>query len=586
MRALRIGLAQINCHVGALPQNVQKIKKFMRQAAERDVDLLAFPELAVCGYPPEDLLYSSAFVSDAREALNEVAEAQADFPDLTVLVGCLDRGEGRLYNGAAVLNSGRVLDIYHKHLLPNYGVFDEKRYFSPGEKCLVVLVRGVWVGVSICEDIWHREGPPGLEVATGGAEVVVNLNASPYHVGKAAERLDLLSRWASDFRCPVAYVNLVGGQDELVFDGRSLILTESGEVAASAAYCAEDLLIADIDADQVQELRRAKGPAAPSKEGAPLEDRLKTRIEKLVVSEDVSRRRPEPLPGISPPPGRSEEALPVIVLGVRDYVRKNGFSQVVLGLSGGIDSALTAAVAVEALGPEKVVSVFLPSRFTSAASLEDAAKLCENLGMRMLTIPIEPVFRSYLALLEEALEGTDHDVTEQNLQARIRGDILMALSNRHGWLLLSTGNKSEMSVGYTTLYGDMSGGFAVLKDVSKTLVYELSRHINERGGQEVIPARVLSRAPSAELGPDQKDSDSLPDYSVLDPIVRAYVEEELSAAEIISSGYDREIVLRVIEMIDGSEYKRRQAPPGVKITRRAFGKDRRLPITNGYHPKH
>jgi NAD+ synthase (glutamine-hydrolysing) len=574
LRVLRVGLAQIDCTVGAVTENAKKITDYIGRAAAQRVDFLAFPELAICGYPPEDLLFKPQFIADTKEALHQLAKSSCDYPEVTLLVGCLDSEGGRLYNSAAVIKNGAVLDVYHKHHLPNYGVFDEKRYFTSGRDYLVLEVAGVAVGVSICEDIWHKSGPPGTEVEEGGAELVVNINASPYHIGKPGIREDLLSEWSRDHMAALVYINMVGGQDELVFDGQSLVFDSNGELLAVAAQFVEELLIVDIDADKISDLRRGAPQTGVSAVAA------RHRIEKLAISATGANETPASAAPLHSPLSRLDEILEALCLGLVDYTAKNGFSHVVLGLSGGVDSALTASIAAEALGRDKVTSVFLPSRYTSTASLEDAAALSENLGTEMLTIPIEPVFRTYMRSLGEVFGDYPPDVTEENLQARIRGNILMALSNKFGWLLLSTGHKSEMSVGYTTLYGDMTGGFSLLKDVFKTLVYELARHLNIRKGHELIPERILTKPPSAELRPDQKDSDSLPDYSLLDPILRLYIEEEKGVAEIAAMGFPRDLVEQITDMVDGSEYKRRQGPPGVKITPRAFGKDWRVPITN------
>ncbi len=577
MRVLRLGLAQIDCTVGAIAENVDKIVEYAADADAQEVDLAVFPELAVCGYPPEDLLFKPQFIEDALAALERLAHASRAFPETVLVVGCLDRRERRLYNAAAVIRNGFVLDIYHKHRLPNYGVFDEKRYFTSGRDYLVLEVAGILVGVSICEDIWYASGPPETEVDEGGAQVVVNLNASPYHIGKGGLRREVLSDWAKTHTAGVAYVNLVGGQDELVFDGASLVFGADGRLTATGRQFEEELVIAEFDADSIAEQREEQGAVGGDSAGEG-----RHRVRRVAVGPVRTLRTKRDVTPVGELLEPLDEVAGALRLGVADYVAKNGFSHVVLGLSGGVDSALTAVMAVEALGAERVTTAFLPSRYTSTASLEDAAALAENLGVEMVTVPIEPIFRTYLDALAGVFEDHHADVTEENLQARIRGNILMAMSNKFGWLLLTTGNKSEMSVGYATLYGDMSGGFAVLKDVSKTLVYELCRRFNKRRGRQIIPERVLTREPTAELSPDQKDSDSLPEYDVLDPILRAYIEEEQSPSEIAADGWPRDVVEEVVQMVDRSEYKRRQGPPGVKITPRAFGKDWRVPITNRY----
>lgn len=575
MRLLRVGLAQINCTVGDLNGNVAKIKEYARRAADSQVDLFVVPELAISGYPPEDLLLKARFVADCREALERVAGFSAEFKPMTLVVGCVD-GETDVFNGAAIVNNGRIVDIYHKVFLPNYGVFDERRYFKSGAEGLVFSVGGVLVGVGICEDIWYERGPTQAEVADGGAELIINLNASPFHVAKGAARADMLSERARENVAAVAYVNMVGGQDELVFDGQSLVFDQAGEAIAKGRQFTEDLIVVDIDADEVSRARQGLEATDVSEAG-----RLPVR--KLMVDIEISAAsKPAVKPELPADLSLEAEVLSALELGVGDYVLKNRFSRVVVGLSGGVDSALTAAVAVRALGPDSVTTVFMPSRYTSDESAEDAAAVAANLGVELATVSIEPIFAAYTDSLAPVLKGRPADFTEENIQARVRGNILMAMANKFGWLLLSTGNKSEMSVGYTTLYGDMSGGYAVLKDVPKTLVYRLSRHINGVSRQPVIPDRVITKAPSAELREDQKDSDSLPPYEVLDPIVQAYVEEDRSIDEIVARGYAPDVVEKVAAMIDGSEYKRRQAPPGVKITARAFGRDWRPPITNRY----
>lgn len=579
MRSIRLGLAQMNCTVGDLGGNVAKIKEYCRRAAAQGVDLIAFPELSISGYPPEDLLLKPQFIADCGTALAQIAEFSRELKEMTLIVGCVDLTTD-VYNGAAVINNGRVVDVYHKMYLPNYGVFDEERYFKPGAEGLVVTVGGVLVGVSICEDIWYPDGPARNEATAGGAELIVNINASPYHVAKGGDRAHMLADRAADNLAIVAYVNMVGGQDELVFDGQSLVYNQAGERTAMGAQFEEELVVIDIDADEVALARQNHAEwrlvqAESQKRSLPFRRVLvgEERIDNPKPAiERVERREMEPV----------EEVFAAVRLGLGDYVRKNRFARVLVGLSGGVDSALTAALAVDAIGAANVTTVFMPSRFTSSDSVEDAIATAKNLGTEFLDISIEPLFTAYLESLAPVFDGQPADAAEENLQARIRGNILMALSNKFGWLLLSTGNKSEMSVGYATLYGDMSGGFAVLKDVPKTLVYQLAEYYNRKSGREMIPSRVLTKAPSAELRADQKDSDALPEYDVLDPIVRAYVEEDRANSEIVAMGFDAATVAKVTEMVDRSEYKRRQAPPGVKITSRAFGKDWRVPITNWY----
>ena len=568
---LRLALAQINPTVGDLKGNVERIVAALSQARRWGAHLVVFPEMAIPGYPPEDLLLMPSFLQANRAALEEVA---AQTSGLTALVGFVDRDENDIYNAAALLHDGRIAAIYHKIYLPNYGVFDENRYFRPGKRPLIFRLGEALVGVNICEDIWYPAGPTEAQ-ALAGAQLVVNISASPYHAGKSRARERMLATRAADNVVFVAYCNLVGGQDELVFDGGSMILDPRGERLARARSFEEDLLVFDLDLREVFRLR--------------LHD-PRQRQERAIGLEQVERVDLPAFPALSQPPlprmgeegerNGEAEVYQALVLGTRDYVRKNGFRQVVVGLSGGIDSALTATIAADALGPENVIGVSMPTRYSSPISREDAEALARNLGIRFLNIPIDGIFQSYLDTLAEPFRGLSPDVTEENIQARIRGNILMALSNKFGWLVLTTGNKSELAAGYCTLYGDMAGGFAVLKDVLKTQVYRLARYRNAQG--EVIPERILTRPPSAELRPDQRDEDALGPYAVLDPILRAYVEEDRSLEEIVALGYDEETVRRILRLVDGSEYKRRQGAPGIKITPRAFGKDRRLPITNRY----
>jgi NAD+ synthase (glutamine-hydrolysing) len=586
MRQLRLGLAQVNPTVGDLSGNFAKVADSIDRARALGVDLLAFPEMVITGYPPEDLLLKPSFIESAIEITRELTPRTTG---MTVVVGTVDR-DFDLYNAAAVLHDGQWVGTYRKRYLPNYGVFDENRYFMPGARNPVFVRGATVIGVNICEDIWYPGGPVEEQVIRGGAEVIVNLSASPYHAGKALTRRRMLCTRASDNLAIVCYVNLVGGQDEIVYDGGSLVVDEQGQVLAEGLMFEEDLVIADVDLDAVfsarlHDPRLRKGRALDAGENAPRID-LPVRREGSAarleeaggVATEVSARpavqtRPAPAPLELVP-----EIDRALVLGTHDYVRKNGFKTVVLGLSGGIDSSLCACLAVDALGAEHVVGVSMPSPFTSDASREDAEALARHLGIRLDTIPIRDVFDSYGHALEAEFRGRTPDETEENLQARIRGTILMALSNKFGWLVLTTGNKSEVSVGYSTLYGDTAGGFAVLKDVYKTMVYQLARHRNALAPS--IPERVLTRPPTAELKHDQTDQDKLPPYEVLDPILRLYVEEDRSVREIADLGFETELVSRVIHMVDLAEYKRRQSPPGIKITPRAFGKDRRLPITN------
>ncbi len=579
VRRLRIALAQINVTVGALASNVQRITQAAREAHRAGAQIVIFPELAIPGYPPEDLLLRPGFVADNLRALDTLARATADLRGLTILVGFADRGAD-LYNAAAILRDGVCLDVYHKHFLPNYSVFDEDRYFQPGERAPCYLIDGVMVGVSICEDIWYPGGPPTIQ-AYAGAEVLLNLSSSPFFVGKQAGRERMLATRASDTGSIVVYCNLVGGQDELIFDGNSVVFDGQGDLIARAKAFEEDLLLVDLDVEDVFRTRLHDPRRRKERIGHSGATPAPMKIGEGIPAHTATMPLP---PRIEPLLSREEEAYRALVLGVRDYVRKNGFSSAVIALSGGIDSALTAAIAVDALGANAVTGVSMPSRYSSAGSRDDAKALADNLGIRYLTLPIESIFAATLETLREPFElfPSTSTLPEENAQARIRGNLLMALSNRSGAIVLTTGNKSEMAVGYATLYGDMAGGFAVLKDVFKLLVYDLARWRNAQAGRDLIPASTLTKPPSAELRPDQQDTDSLPPYEVLDPILQAYVEDDRSPAAMVDMGYDAEIVQRVMTMVERAEYKRRQAPPGVKITERAFGRDRRLPITNGY----
>lgn len=589
MRVCRIAMAQMNPTVGDLSGNVRRIVTWIRQARQAQADLVAFPELAITGYPPEDLLFKPRFIDDTARALQAVA---AEARGVAVIVGYVGRetvtasggehptslqttGRHDLYNAAAVLCERRIAASYGKRYLPNYGVFDESRYFRPGQRLPLLVLNGTTIGVNICEDIWFPEGPTRLQAAAG-AEVIININASPFHMGKGVIREQMLATRARDNRVIVTYTNTVGGQDELVFDGGSLIVDHSGAILARGKAFQEDLLIADLDVAAVGRARLAAG----RKRSLP--PRVASLIDRIELRLPARKSRSIIVPALESHLDRVDEAYRALVLGVQDYVRKNGFKRVVIGLSGGVDSALTAAIAVDALGADNVLGVFMPSPYTSRASREDVADLGRRLHIQVDTLSITSTFKSYLRTLAKSFKGHRPDATEENLQARIRGNLLMAYSNKFGHLVLTTGNKSEMSVGYATLYGDMAGGFAVIKDVPKTMVYELSHRRNAQGAIPVIPKRILERAPTAELRPDQKDEDSLPPYAVLDPILKAYVEEDRGPEDIVAMGFDQATVARVIAMVDRSEYKRRQAPLGIKITYRAFGKDRRMPITNGY----
>ncbi len=567
MRTIRISMAQINPVVGDLAGNRDKIIDAIKSAKRLGADIVALPELAVTGYPPEDLILKPRFVKDNIRTLTDIQRATRG---IIAIVGFVDSNHDCLFNAAAVLANGEHIYTYRKIFLPNYGVFDEHRYFSPGGRYPVFTVKGVGVGVNICEDIWYEEGPARVQ-ALAGAEVIVNINASPYHKGKGKERLKMLSQRAKENDVVISYTNTVGGQDELVFDGQSMVLDRKGKVVALGKQFEEELLTEDI---------AVPGDRIPFPEDR---EQFSDFMDYVSLSgRPTGKKKPLPAVRAAKPLAVCEEVYRALVLGTGDYMRKNGFKSAVIGLSGGIDSSLVAAVAVAAMGKENVTGVFMPSQYSSNESCEDAYDLAHNLGIKILEIPVNQTFESYLTTLRGVFARTRIDVTEENLQARIRGNILMALSNKFGWLVLTTGNKSEMSVGYATLYGDMAGGFAVIKDVPKTLVYEVSRCVNRLAGKTVIPKRVMTKAPTAELRPNQKDSDSLPLYSVLDPILKAYVEDDKDRTEIIKMGFDRKTVERVIRLVDSSEYKRRQAPPGVKITQRGLGKDRRFPITNRY----
>lgn len=581
MSIVRLALAQINTTVGDLQGNVAKVKVYLERARAIQADIVLFPELTLAGYPPEDLLLKPGFASANRQALESLLP---ETHGLTTVVGFVDRQDD-IFNAAAVLHDGALVGIYHKSLLPNYAVFDEDRYFARGDSPLLFNLttptgdnRPICFGVSVCEDIWYPAGPPEAQAA-GGADLLLNISASPYQSGKINSRERMLATRAADNVAIVAFCNLVGGQDELIFDGSSLILDERGRVLARAKSFEEDFVVADLNVGNVfrQRLRD------PRRRKVALTEIYAEAFEKIPLAPVASPTNPvaSAAPEIVTPLDPVAEVYHALVLATRDYVHKNGFSKICLGLSGGIDSTLVAAIAADALGPENVVGVSMPSRYSSDHSKSDAQHLAENLGIGYQTIAIEPVYQAYLDILADSFAGTTPGVAEENLQSRARGNTLMALSNKFGWLVLTTGNKSEMAVGYATIYGDMAGGFAVIKDVPKTLVYKLCRYRNEVVGPD-IPENVLIKPPSAELRPDQKDTDSLPEYDILDGILAAYIEEEYSPAEIVALGYDQETVRRIIRLVDLNEYKRRQAPPGPKVTSKAFGKDRRLPITNRY----
>lgn len=575
MRTLRIGLCQINTTVGDIEGNTKKILDYMRKGKTMGADLLVFPEMAVTGYPPEDLLLMPGFIEANLKAIKTIVQATSK---VTAVVGFVHK-DGDIFNSAALLHDGKMIDVYSKMYLPNYGVFDEFRYFRPGKENFIFTLRSIPIGISICEDLWYPGDPIRTQALYGGAELMINISSSPYHAGKTSSREKLISTRASDNLAIVAYCNLVGGQDELVFDGGSMIFDQRGELIVRGKQFEEDLILADLDLEAVFRMRLHDPRIRREKQAEEVKGLRKI---ELPGSTHPSRRIPALPKRDSKPLDRLSEVYSALALGTGDYVRKNGFHTVLVGLSGGIDSALTASIAVDALGKKGVVGVAMPSPYSSKESLEDAKRLAQNLAIRFITIPITQIFQSYLKTLSAPFKGTKPDATEENIQARIRGNILMALSNKFGWLVLTTGNKSEMSVGYCTLYGDMAGGYAVLKDVPKTLVYQLAEHKNQKEGREIIPKNVFIKAPSAELRPNQKDEDSLPPYSILDPILQAYVEEDKGVKEIAKMGFKESLVKEVINMVDRNEYKRRQSPPGVKITHRALGKDRRLPVTNKY----
>ncbi len=602
-------MAQINPTVGAIGRNSRKILSFIERAARMDCDLVVFPELALTGYPPEDLLLNPRFITDNMKAIADISQK---VKGITALVGFVDRGrDGELYNGAAILHKGTIAGLCHKIRLPNYGVFDEQRYFKAGDLPTSFTLNGLNVGVGICEDLWFAGGAARLQMLSG-AHAIVNLNASPFDSGKLMRREELIGQRVRENKVAIIYNNLVGGQDELIFDGQGMVVDERARVLARGKAFGEDLFVVDLDTTGLQKARRAdkKERELLLKDLTERGDLNKVRLIRLAKEDrkkdkvDIPRRAcgvrlvaEQVLPdgrrsvkevnssqGVEPE-RELDDTLSALVLGIRDYAKKNGFKRCVIGLSGGIDSALVAVVAAKALGAENVTGVFMPSRYSSEDSREDAELIAKNLCIDYRDISITPTFNSYLQSLERDFKGTQSGVAEENLQARTRGNLIMALSNKFGWLVLTTGNKSEMAVGYATLYGDMAGGFAVIKDVPKLLVYRLSEYINLKAGSALIPERIITKAPTAELRPDQCDQDTLPPYEILDPILKAYVEDNQCVSEIVAMGFDKAVVKRIITMVDRSEYKRRQSPPGIKITTRAFGKDRRMPITNGYRHK-
>ncbi|MGC8545460.1 NAD+ synthase [Athalassotoga sp.] len=571
MRKIRFAVVQKNFVVGGIEENLDKIFSSIENAEKFKPDFVIFPELAITGYPPEDLLFRHAFIQKNLEALQKLVNFTSRRDEI-VIIGFVDMKDD-IYNAAAVIQSGRLMGVYHKILLPNYGVFDERRYFAAGKKPMIIELNGTKVGLSICEDIWVPDGPIVDEV-NKGAMVLINISSSPYNVMKGASREKMIQTRASDLRTAIVYANTIGGQDELVFDGHSFIVDENGTTIARAKDFKEEILLADVDIPNIVSMN--------------LHDpRRRERIEReteidLIHTELRSKEREEISGVISPALVVEEEIFKALTLGTRDYVIKNGFKKVLIGLSGGIDSSLVAVIATEAIGKENVIGVMMPSMYSSKSSVEDAQMLAKNLGIEVLQIKITDVYNAYIKVLEESFRGTEPNIAEENLQARIRGNYLMALSNKFGWLVLTTGNKSEMSTGYSTLYGDMAGGFAPIKDLYKTLVYRVCEWYNANAGKEIIPSNIFIKPPSAELKPNQVDQDTLPPYDVLDKILELYVEKDLSLEEITEMGFDLETVKKTIHLVDLSEYKRRQSPPGVKITFRAFGRDRRLPITNHF----
>ena len=582
MRTFRLAMAQMNATVGDFDGNAERIITSIHEARALGADLIAFPELALPGYPPEDLLLKPQFIRENRERLGLIA---AECRDIAAVVGYID-ADADIYNAAALIHDGEIVGSYRKMYLPNYGVFDEDRYFAAGSECPVYTVNGSPVGVNICEDIWYATGPAVVQRAAG-AELIVNINGSPFHAGKRAFREKMLATRASDNGLFVAYVNLVGGQDELVFDGASIIFGPDGEVVARAGQFEEQILIADLEVEAVFR-SRLRDPRTRKERATDLAHIGKP-IQVAVSDYAENTAKPAiqsngPYTCDAQPLDETAEVYAALTLGTRDYVRKCGFSKVLIALSGGIDSTLVAAVAADALGSDNVVGIAMPSRYSSEGSVLDAMALADNLGIELWTLPIEDAFSAYLDTLAPKFEGTQVGVTEENMQSRIRGNLIMAVSNKFNWLVLTTGNKSEMATGYATIYGDMAGGYAVIKDVPKQLVYELCRYRNTIGEKPVIPQSVIDKPPSAELRPDQKDEDSLPPYSVLDPILKAYVEDDYGFDDIVAMGYDPDIVKHIITLVDRNEYKRRQSPPGIKITPRNFGRDRRMPIANRYRP--
>ncbi len=572
LRSIRIALAQINTIVGDIAGNTRKIVEYTHAAKAAGAEVVVFPELAITGYPPEDLLLKRGFVSDNIRALDVIAQATKG---ITAVVGFVD-ADNDIYNAAAVIHNGAIAGINHKVFLPNYGVFDEDRYFQAGSETKVYDCGGVVLGVEVCEDIWFADGPHNAAALFGGAHIIIDINSSPFHAGKWQFREQMLATRATDNTCVVVYLNSVGGQDELVFDGHSMVVAPSGELLFRGKVFEEQLAFVDVDVAPIEHARLTD----PRRRKAKLVSQGLMPVEFVTLDPCKCGTCSDPATPSSQPPGQIEEIYTALVTGTRDYVTKNGFREVVLGMSGGIDSALTACIACDALGPDMVRVLIMPSQYSSNETQSDAEVAARKLGIRFDYIPISEMMAQYEASLAQVFAGKSPDVTEENLQARIRGNLLMAVSNKFGSLVLTTGNKSELACGYSTLYGDMAGGFAVIKDVPKTMVYQLAAYRNSVS--PVIPESIITRAPSAELRPNQTDQDTLPPYEVLDPIIHAYVEEDRGAREIVDMGFDECTVRRVVCMIDRNEYKRRQAAPGVKLTPKAFGRDRRLPITNRY----
>ncbi len=568
--SLRVAIAQINTVVGDFKSNADKVKTEIKKARLLNADILLFPELTLSGYPPEDLLYKQSFIKANQETLQRIVSLTKG---ITVIVGTLEQSGSKLYNSAALIANGKLLGYCRKTILPNYGVFDEKRYFHGGDTPVRFTQNGVTLGITVCEDIWFADGPGKKLCLDGNVDVLLNISSSPYCTGKGQAREEMIRARSRQYKSFIVYANLVGGQDELVFDGQSLIIDPRGKPIAHGNAFIEEMIVTDLTV-------LPKPPKAKSAKSQPVgmkTYRVAPSAKRHSAKKPLPKRTFKKLDAI-------EEVYAALVLGTRDYILKNGFQKVAIGLSGGVDSAMTVAIATDALGPENVTGVLMPSPYTAEESGADSLALAENLGFQTFTLPIEDAMQAYESVLSDVFKETAVDITEENIQARIRGNLLMALSNKFGWVILTTGNKSEISVGYCTLYGDMAGGFAVLKDVPKTWVYELGHFVNRRENQAVIPENILTREPTAELRPDQKDTDSLPPYPLLDKVLAAYIEEDLSLESLLKMklGLPAKEIRRIVKMVDANEYKRRQGPPGVKITAKAFGRDRRLPITNRF----